>query len=167
MSVAGNAEIGAWASAAGPPHTAESGTVTLVEGSTFCISSESGDINRQQPHGLFLADTRILSCWTLTVDDQAVQILSAIEDQAEPFHASFIGRVPPRPRLADSTLLLLRHRYIGDGLREDVVIRNVGPEAASVTVTLSVDVDFADLFAVKEQRAMPATGLSCSAGRTR
>lgn len=165
MSVAEGADIGAWASAAGPPHTAESGTVTLVEGSTFCISSESGDIHRHQPHGLFLADTRILSCWSLTVDGQAVQILSAIEDPAEPYHASFIGRVPPRPRLADSTLLLLRHRYVGDGMREDVVIRNVGPETASVTVALTVDVDFADLFAVKEQRAAASTGLICSAGR--
>lgn len=165
MRMAGDPEVlGAWASDAGPPHTAESGTVTLVEGSTFCISTEGGDIRQHKPHGLFLADTRILSRWRLVVDNQTVQPLSALEDAAEPFHATFVGRVPPRPQLADSTILLLRHRYVGDGMREDVVLRNLGPETAGITVSIIVDCDFADLFAVKEQRALPARGVTHEIG---
>ncbi|WP_313673924.1 glycogen debranching N-terminal domain-containing protein [Mycolicibacterium sp.] len=153
-------EIGGWASDAAPPHTAEAATVTLVEGSTFCVSADTGDIRRNKPHGLFVADTRILSCWQLAVDGKPAQGLSVLEDAAEPYRATFVGRVPPRPRLADSTLLLLRKRSVGDGMREEVVLRNLGPEAASITVTVTADVDFADLFAVKEQRVSASVNIS-------
>lgn len=145
---------GAWASDAAPPHTAEAATVTLVEGSSFCISTDTGDIRRTKPHGLFVADTRILSCWQLLVEGSPAQALSVLEDAGEPYRAIFVGRVPPRPRLADSTLLLLRKRFVAGGMAEDVVLRNLGPEAASLTVTVKADVDFADVFAVKEQRVL-------------
>ena len=48
--------------AAGPLGT---GAVTLVEGSSFCISLPNGDIQPGYPHGLFVQDTRVLSCWSL------------------------------------------------------------------------------------------------------
>ncbi|WP_426762672.1 glycogen debranching N-terminal domain-containing protein [Pseudarthrobacter sp. 1G09] len=48
--------------AAGP---VGAGTVTLVEGSSFCISAANGDIRPELPHGMFHEDTRILSGWTL------------------------------------------------------------------------------------------------------
>jgi hypothetical protein len=51
--------------AAGP---VGSGTVTLVEGSSFCISSANGDIHPEHPHGVFHEDTRILSRWNLSVN---------------------------------------------------------------------------------------------------
>ncbi len=51
--------------------------------------------------------------------------------------------------MADSTLLVLRSRYVGEGMREDVVLRNFGPEATGLLLTLTVDADLADLFAVK------------------
>jgi hypothetical protein len=37
------------------------GAVTLVEGSSFCISGANGDISPEYPHGVFFEDTRILS----------------------------------------------------------------------------------------------------------
>jgi hypothetical protein len=43
------------------------GTVTPVEGSTFCISEPGGDIARGQPHGLFVRDTRVQSGWALRI----------------------------------------------------------------------------------------------------
>lgn len=39
------------------------GAVTLVEGSSFCISLPNGDIHSEHPHGVFVNDTRILSGW--------------------------------------------------------------------------------------------------------
>lgn len=44
--------------AAGPLGT---GAVTLVAGSSFCISLANGDIHPEHPHGVFVLDTRILS----------------------------------------------------------------------------------------------------------
>ena len=48
------------------------GTVTLVEGSSFCISLPNGDIEPEHPHGVFFQDTRILSGWVLTVNGQCI-----------------------------------------------------------------------------------------------
>jgi glycogen debranching enzyme len=158
--------VGAWASSAGPPVTAETGTVTVLEGATFCISATAGDIHRDRPHGLFVADTRILSCWRLAVDGHPVEDLSTVEDPREPFHATFIGRTSPREWVADSTMLVLRTRFVGDGMREDVVLRNLGPEPVGVTVTVAADADFADLFAVKEGRVHTPHGLGVDIGAT-
>jgi glycogen debranching enzyme len=158
--------VGAWASGAGPPVTAETGTVTLLEGATFCISATAGDVHRDRPHGLFVADTRILSCWRLAVDGHPVENLSTSEDPGEPFHATFIGRTSPREWVADSTMLVLRSRFVGEGMREDVVLRNLGPEPVGVTVTLAADADFADLFAVKEGRAHTPHGVGVDIGAT-
>lgn len=155
---------GAWASGTGPPVTSEAGAVTLLEGSTFCISSPAGDVQRDRPHGLFIADTRVLSCWRLAVDGHAVENLSTVEEPTEPYRAVFIGRTPPRRWAADSTMLVLRTRHIGDGMREDVVLRNLGHEPASVALTMAVDVDFADLFAVKEGRVSAPHGVSVDLG---
>ncbi|WP_226382701.1 glycogen debranching N-terminal domain-containing protein [Pseudonocardia oceani] len=143
----------AWASDAGPPApSAEIGLVTLVEGATFCICETTGDVRPNRPHGLFVADTRTLSFWELAIDGRSPEVLSAFEDPAEPYRATFVARTSPRGRLTDSTMLVVRTRYVGDGMREDVVLRNLGTEPAGVTVTISADVDFADLVAVKEGR---------------
>jgi len=56
--------------------------VTLVEGSTFCISEPGGDIRPGQQQGLFVRDTRVLSGWELTVDGAAPLPLTT--RQAEP-----------------------------------------------------------------------------------
>jgi glycogen debranching enzyme len=128
------------------------GVVTLIEGSTFCASAVTGNLERDGWHGLFVADTRVLSCWSLTVEGKPVEPLTVLEE-GEPYHATFVGRACPRRGVADSTLLVLRSRDVGEGMREDVVLRNFGPEAVGLLLTLTVDADFADLFAVKERRA--------------
>ncbi|MEH3140462.1 MAG: amylo-alpha-1,6-glucosidase [Mycobacterium kyogaense] len=155
---------GAWASGTGPPVTTEVGAVTLLEGSTFCISSRSGDVARDRPHGLFIADTRVVSCWRLAIDGQQVESLSTVQEVTEPYRATFIGRTPPRRWAADSTMLVLRTRHIGDGMREQIVLRNFGQEPAGVALTVVVDSDFADLFAVKEGRVTAPHGIAVDLG---
>src|SRR5215475_12978965 len=106
----------------GPQSLGPSSAATLIEGSTFCISDPGGDIQPGRPQGLFVRDTRVLSRWELTVDGKEPQPLSA--QHAEPYAATFLARVPPRAGKADSTLLVVRRRYVGDGMREDITIRN-------------------------------------------
>ena len=136
--------------------------MTLVEGSTFCISEPGGDIRPGHAQGLFVRDTRVLSRWELTVDGSAPQPLTV--QQAEPYAAAFLCRLPPPAGLADSTLLVVRPRYVGDGMREDVTIRNTAPMPATCVVTLAADADFADLFEVKDGRPRPQAAASASAG---
>src|SRR5438309_6705552 len=100
------------------------GTVTLVEGSAFSISGRSGDMSPGSPHGLFFRDTRFLSRFELRVNGQQPEPLSAA--CTDPFSAIFVARSRPRPGVVDSTLMVFRYRYIGRGLREDIVIRNYG-----------------------------------------
>ena len=45
----------------------ELGAVTVVEGSSFCISSHSGDIHGGGSQGTYYQDTRIVSRWILRI----------------------------------------------------------------------------------------------------
>ncbi|MFB8369780.1 glycogen debranching N-terminal domain-containing protein [Pseudarthrobacter sp. NPDC055928] len=126
------------------------GTVTLVEGSNFCISQPNGDIQPEQPHGVFFQDTRIVSRWNLTINGQPVEPLVA--DMTEPYRAVFAGRVPRLDGYADSPLLVERQRDVGAGIQELVTIRNYSLKPSECVIRLSVEADFADLFEVKEAR---------------
>ncbi|WP_413451687.1 glycogen debranching N-terminal domain-containing protein [Georgenia phoenicis] len=125
-------------------------SVTLVEGSSFCVSGASGDIDPARAEGLFVQDTRLLSRWQLLVDDAPVEPLAVLP--REPYEALFVGRAPVRPGHVEPTLVVERRRYVGQGMREDIVLENYGSEAAGVELRLLVGADFADLFEVKERR---------------
>ncbi|HUZ19067.1 MAG TPA: glycogen debranching N-terminal domain-containing protein [Acidimicrobiales bacterium] len=128
----------------------EGESVTLVEGTSFAISSAEGDIEPGGSQGLFFADTRFVSLWRLRLDDTSPQQLAVVPHEA--FGATFLARARPRPGEADSTLFLVRDRFVGNGMREDLVVRNLGREPAACTLSLEVDADFAHLFEVKEGR---------------
>src|SRR5579875_131308 len=127
------------------------GVVTLVEESTFAISGRVGDVVPGSAQGLFVRDTRILSRFEVRVNGTRPEPLAALSE--EPFSATFVSRCQPKPGRSDSTLMVFRHRYVGQGMREDLTIRNFGDEPTFVTLELFVGCDFADLFAVKEGRA--------------
>ncbi|ALV40601.1 amylo-alpha-1,6-glucosidase [Pseudarthrobacter sulfonivorans] len=126
------------------------GTVTLVEGSSFCISLANGDIHPEHPHGVFYEDTRILSRWNLTVNGQPLEPLAA--KTKEPYRALFAGRVPRSDGYADSPLIVERLREVGAGILEKITVRNYSADAAECVVSLRIEADFADLFEVKEAR---------------
>jgi glycogen debranching enzyme len=139
-----------WASTASAPLGGERDVVTLVEGTAFAISSTSGDIQPGFPHGLFFRDTRFLSELCLRVNGHWPEPLAA--STLDPFSAVFALRDQPTAGLADSALMVFRTRYVGQGMREDLEVRNFGTEPAPCVLDLTIDADFADLFEVKEGR---------------
>ncbi|HKR48655.1 MAG TPA: glycogen debranching N-terminal domain-containing protein [Pseudonocardiaceae bacterium] len=139
------------------PSATAPGTVTLVEGVTFCISDRAGDIHPGTAQGLFFRETRFLSRVTLDIDGVRLEPL-AVHHPA-PYAATFIGRRPPRPGMVNSTLVVVRRRYVGNGMLEDITVRNLSVEPAAVRVTLSANSDFADLFEVKEGRVRHLDGI--------
>jgi glycogen debranching enzyme len=151
---------GPWASGETPQGQGACSPAALIEGSSFCISEPGGDILPGRPQGLFVRDTRVLSRWELTVDGKEPQPLSV--QHAEPYAATFIGRLPPRAGKADSTLLVVRRRYVGDGMREDITIRNTAARAVRCVLEVGADADFADLFEVKG-RSKPRAAASVHA----
>jgi glycogen debranching enzyme len=139
---------GGW-SYSGEPASVGVGAVTLVEGSSFCICAPSGDI-RGSTHGVFFNDTRILSAWEIALDGAGIESLTVTV--GEPWRATFISRAPPRPGRSESTVLMRAERFVGQGMREDLVLQNLSNETAAVQVLIRLDSDFADLFEVKEGR---------------
>ncbi len=124
--------------------------VVLIEGSSFCISNEAGDMTRGGLHGLFVRDTRVLSRWDLYVNDERVRPLTGVAQQSFTGRFLSIGSV-----LADHRreLVVDRRRWLGaDGMREDVTVRNFGREPVACTVAVAFDADFADVFEVKDGR---------------
>src|SRR5579871_361289 len=139
-----------WTSSASASLASADGIVTLVEGSAFCISSGTGEIDPAHPQGLFFRDTRFLSEMRVMLNGVPPESLSATT--TDPFSGMFVLRGLPAPGRADSHLMLFRRRYVGRGMREDLEIKNFGEEAAFCLIELVLDADFADLFEVKEGR---------------
>ena len=127
-----------------------SGLVTVLEETTFCISEASGDIAAGSAQGLFFRDTRFLSRLELRLDGEPPEPVAVQPN--EPFACTFLARRPPAASRADSTLLVIRRRYVGSGMRDDITLRNLGREPAAAHVTVAMESDFADLFEVKEGR---------------
>ncbi|MFF2298404.1 glycogen debranching N-terminal domain-containing protein [Arthrobacter sp. NPDC058127] len=126
------------------------GTVTLVEGTSFCISLPNGDIHPDSPHGVFVQDTRILSRWYLTINGQPLEPLAA--QTKEPYRAVFAGRIVRSEGYGDSPLIVERIREVGVGILEHVTVHNHSMEPAECSISFSVGSDFADVFEVKEAR---------------
>jgi glycogen debranching enzyme len=139
-----------WTTSASAAIAGADGIVTLVEGSAFCISGRSGEIDPAHPQGLFFRDTRFLSELRLWVNGVTPEPLAAAA--ADPFSGVFVLRGRPARGAADSHLVVYRRRYVGRGMREDLEIENFGEEAAFCAVELFLGADFADLFEVKEGR---------------
>ena len=135
--------------------------VLVVEGSCFAVSGGAGDIGPGARDGLFVQDRRLLSRLELLVNGERPEPLGGTADgvgrwPADPADATFAYRARSVPGPAEPALLVTRRRLVGGGLREDVEVRNFGREAAYCSVELLVEVDFADIRAVKEGSAPAA-----------
>ena len=140
-----------WTSEAEPAHSlTPRGPVTLIEGTSFCISEPSGDVDPAGAQGLFVRDTRVLSQWTLTFD--GTHPIALHVEQAEPHMATYLALIPAAPGLGDLLLLVARSRRIGRGMRERITLRNLSSLPIAGVLQLDLDADFADLFEVKEGR---------------
>lgn len=143
-----------WTSAQVPPSLGQpGGVVTLVEGAEFLVCDRRGDVAAGAPHGLFFLDTRFVSQWQLSLVDLELEPLDAVA--TGPFAAQHVLRAVPPSGRADAGLVVLRRRWLGRGLREDLELRNHSPAPLEVEVSLAVAADFADLFEVKEGRVRP------------
>ena len=127
------------------------GTVTLVEQSSFSLSGHDGDIQEAGAQGFFADDTRVLSRLELCVGGQRPELLSVSHDAQS--QAAFVLRTRPQGGDADSRLMVIRRRTVAGGLDEDVEVRSYGGGPVHAEVSLDIDVDFADIFAVKQGQA--------------
>jgi hypothetical protein len=132
------------------PRPTTPGTITLIEGTAFCVCLPSGDIATGGTEGVFYRDTRLASRWELLVDGDPVEPMAVLPGQ--PFFATFVGRSRPRPGRAESTMLVTRTLYVGDGMREDIAVQNFAEESIGVHISLRAESDLAGIFDVKAGR---------------
>jgi glycogen debranching enzyme len=121
--------------------------LTILEGSTFCICDDLGDIDRRT-HGLYTEDTRFLSILRLTVNGARPLLLSS--GRVEYFSAAFFLRNPLAGALEQDVISILRERFVGDAMQDVVVAQNHSMERQSFELALELGADFADILSVKE-----------------
>ncbi|HZR93223.1 MAG TPA: glycogen debranching N-terminal domain-containing protein [Gaiellaceae bacterium] len=120
--------------------------LTILEGTTFCICDERGDVGGGTT-GFFAEDTRFLSILRLTVDGLAPLLLSS--DKVEYFSAAFFLRNAPTRRLPQNTLSVQRRRFVGAAMQDTLLVRNESAAPLSFDVALEIGSDFADILTVK------------------
>ena len=132
------------------------------EDSSFCISLPNGDIQPELPHGVFFQDTRILSCWSLTVNGQLLEPLAA--ETKEPYRALFAGRGARSDGHADIPLLVERLREVAVGITEEIrygttrwILSNAWSPSASKRIL--------PICSRSRRRASSGTGTNPAAGR--
>ena len=100
------------------------GLVKILDGNTFVVSDERGDIEASltDPTGLFSFDTRFLSKWVLTVNGERLNALST--DDLQYFETRFFLVPGTGTVYIDAKLSVIRQRAVGDGFHEELTILN-------------------------------------------
>lgn len=150
---------------------------TLIEGATIVRSAWSGDVESDTSQGVFYRGARLLSRFTVRINGAAPEPLAATVD--EPFTGTFVGRVRPGapvgdPAVGEPSLVVVRRRFVGQGLREDLVVQNDADEAVYCDIEVEFAGDLAELETVRDGLAIAkatelepddAGGLRLSTGR--
>src|SRR4051794_33636518 len=121
--------------------------ITVLEGSTFCICDDRGDVTAETS-GFFSRDTRRLSRFGLTVNGERPLLLSS--GKVEYFSAAFYLRNPLAGGLDQDVLSIVRSRFVGVAMQERVAVTNESMERQRFAVALDLATDFADIFEVKD-----------------
>ena len=120
--------------------------LTILDGSTFCISDDRGDV-AETTSGLFAHDTRFLSRLALTVGGARPLLLSS--GRIGHFNAAFYLRNAPVDGIPKDAVSIARRRFIGTGLQERIELRNETAESLRFDLRFDVAADFTDIISVK------------------
>ena len=129
--------------------------LTILQGSTFCVSDDDGMI-RDGATGFFADDTRFLSRFELWIGDRRPLLLSSA--RVEYFNAAHFLRNAPTAHLERDTISIVRERFIARGLAERLVVRNEGSERVAFPLTLGLGSDFVDILTLKDHTFASAAG---------
>jgi glycogen debranching enzyme len=114
--------------------------VTVVDGGAFCISDPLGDLSGGN-QGFFVAGTRFLSRYTLTLDGERLRPLTA--GQSRHFEAAFYQRPLKRdPHEQDLVTVTRRRQLAGTAFCDEIIVGNHGPESRTITLALALSADF-------------------------
>jgi glycogen debranching enzyme len=104
------------------------------------------DATAEGTQGLYVADTRLLSRWLLEIGGSSLWDVGNVREPGK----RTIALVPTSQRNQTHHIFAVRTQQLtSSGLEENVEIRNLGREEATVQVVLQAGTDFADQFTVR------------------
>ncbi len=129
--------------------------LTINAGECVLSTDTDGAIRRPGERGLFYRDTRLLSDWSIAVDDRPWTLVNAAA--TAPYAAQIVLLNPALPtdggEVKPASISLTVSRMLGlGGLRETLALRNYGAAPVSLVLTIRLRCDFADIFDVKSHR---------------
>jgi glycogen debranching enzyme len=132
-------------------------TLYVGQGRSVWASDRDGMIRGGREHGLFVYETRLLSRYILTVEDERPEPVALSNVEQHSWLGYFI-RVPPgvdtgeedsgsglMQASARQTLELRVSRYVGGGVHEDLDLTNYSTEPTRFRFALEAEADFADV----------------------
>jgi glycogen debranching enzyme len=133
------------------PLPAAGAPVTLVDGASFCISGPTGDI-AIGAEGLIVAGHRLLSRCVMTVNGRPLVPIDHHVD--DPSAGTFVCRATASDAggSAAGGPIVIRRRFLGEGMRDDIEIRNPGDEATYVELAIDLAADLATAREVRDGR---------------
>jgi glycogen debranching enzyme len=129
----------------------------VKEGELFVYSDEEGHIPafEHSPLGLYFRDTRFLSRYEMTLGGKAPVLLSSTAERNYVCSIEFTNletKGADGRRIPQTTIHVRRTRLISDRVYEVLRIKNHYGEPVELTVELTFDADFADMFEVRGHR---------------
>jgi glycogen debranching enzyme len=123
--------------------------IAILEGRTFMFSDSLGDVPAGSIGGLLHEDTRFVSGWRLTIDDEPLSLLKS--KAVDYYSAAFFLTNADLPSIRANTLSVRRLRFVGGGVHEQIAVYNASNGPVRFRLRLEVGADFADLFEVKSR----------------
>jgi glycogen debranching enzyme len=129
----------------GPP------VLTINNGHTFLVSALDGSITPDSDQGLYSHDTRYLSGYHLYINGASWTLLNsgAIAFYASQTYLVNPGVLTEEGIIAPGTVGLCLSRTLGEGLHEDLDVRNYSGKPLHFILEMLIRSDFADIFEVK------------------
>ena len=120
-----------------------------------------GAIRADELHGLFAADTRVLSTYRISIGGQRWQLLG--RQRSGHGAAQWTFQSPaisdPGEELPEGCLFLRLSRRLAGALHDDITVCSYAPTLVRTTLVVQLDADFADIFEVKGRAVPPRLGV--------
>jgi hypothetical protein len=132
-------------------------------------TARDGFIHGQGEQGLFVCQTRLVSIYRYRINGKAPEPVGISNLEADTQIAYYVlespsanedlfrGALGPGGRAATEAIELRLFRSVGDGLSEEIELRNHTQQDAALTLELEIDCDFADPSEVHGKRQQHGT----------
>jgi glycogen debranching enzyme len=128
----------------------------LYAGHTLLVSSPDGIVRGDGYEGLYHHNTRVIERWRHFIDGQEPKFVSASPVDAWSMLAYYVAphvlQQVPGLKAEEKGLVLQVNRFIGDGMHEDISLRNYTATDVKCAFAWDVASDFADLAEAQEGR---------------